>query len=101
MSLAVRRPGPPAAVLLLCLALAGCGSGIEQAELEDLVSRTLESEFDAVAEVSCPDGGLEAEVDATTECTAVDPGTGEERTLRVRVASVDEDTAEFEIVPVE
>ncbi|WP_158579961.1 DUF4333 domain-containing protein [Geodermatophilus marinus] len=100
MSPVARRPGRLAALALLCLALAGCGSGIERAELEDLVARTLEGEFDAPADVSCPDGGLAAEVDAATECTAVDPGTGEERTLRVRVASVDEDTAEFEIVPV-
>jgi len=101
----VSRPGRrPAALLaaapVLALALTGCGSAIEQQELEKQVASTIESQFGVAPDVSCP-GDLEAEVDASTECTATDPETEEEIDLRITVTSVEDDTAEFDIQTVD
>jgi Domain of unknown function (DUF4333) len=89
-----------AAAPALVLGLTACGSSIEQDELEEQVSSTLQSQFGVAADVTCP-GDLDAEVEATTECTATDPDTGEEIRLRITVTSVEGDTANFDIAPVE
>ncbi|MGY1624593.1 DUF4333 domain-containing protein [Geodermatophilus sp. SYSU D00965] len=91
------RSGPLALLLpAAALALTGCGSSIEQGELESQVAAALEGETGVSPEVSCP-GDLDAEVDASTECTATEPDTGREFTYRITVTSVDDGRAAFDI----
>jgi hypothetical protein len=89
-----------AAAPVLGFGLAACSSSIEQDELEQQVSTTIESQFGVAADVTCP-GGLDAEVDASTGCTATDPDTGEKISLQITVTSVEGDTANFDIVPLD
>jgi hypothetical protein len=78
------------------LALTGCGSSIEQGELESQVASALEGQTGVSPAVSCP-GDLDAEVDASTECTATEPETGREFTYRVTVTAVEDGRASFDI----
>jgi Domain of unknown function (DUF4333) len=93
----VPRSGPLALLVpVAALALAGCGSSIEQDELESQVAAALEAETGVSPEVSCP-GDLDAEVDASTECTATEPETGREFTYRITVTSVEDGRASSDI----
>ncbi len=95
-----RRLGLLAAVPALVLGLAGCGSTIEENELETQAAAALEPQVGVRPEVDCPED-LEAEVDATTECTASIPDTGEEVRIKITVTSVEGDQAQFDIEPIE
>jgi hypothetical protein len=93
----VPRFGPLALLApVAALTLTGCGSSIEQGELESQVASALEAETGVSPEVRCP-GDLDAEVDASTECTATEPGSGREFTYRITVTAVEDGRASFDI----
>lgn len=79
------------------LALSGCTSTVDRAELEQEVSTRLTEQVGVAPEsVDCPDD-LDAEQDATTRCTLTAPD-GTQIGLTVTVTSVDGDTVNFDVV---
>lgn len=91
------RSGPLALLVpAAALVLTGCGSSIEQGELESQVASALEGETGVSPEVNCP-GDLDAEVGASTECTATEPGSDREFTYRITVTAVQDGRASFDI----
>jgi hypothetical protein len=95
-----RRLGLLAALPVAVLALAGCSSTLEEAELETQAASALEAQVGFRPDVDCPED-IPAEVDATTECVATEPESGEELRIRITVTSVEGDQAEFTVEPIE
>jgi hypothetical protein len=86
-----------AAVPLLALGLAGCGSDVLSVRtVEDGVADALEEQVDFRPEVTCPDD-LEAEVGASPRCTVAAPGDPVEYGVTVTVSSVEGDGASFDV----
>ncbi len=77
------------------LALTGCGSSVDSAEVEDQISSALEDQIGAAPDdVSCPDD-LDAEVGSKTRCELTADGTT--YGVSVEVTSVEGDVAQFDI----
>ena len=92
-----RRPRLLAAIPLLALGLAACGSGSLAADdVATGAEDALEAEIGARPDVSCPEE-LEAEVGAETRCTLSVEGDPAEYGVTVTVTSVEGDTANFDV----
>jgi Domain of unknown function (DUF4333) len=92
-----RRPGLPAAVPLLALALVSCGANVlAAATVADGAEDALEAEVGARPDVSCPED-LEAEVRAETRCTLSVGDDPDQYGVTVAVTSIDGDTADLDV----
>lgn len=90
-----RSIGVAAALVGLCLALAGCSSTVDAADVESQISEQLEAQLgEAPDSVDCPED-LPAEEGAEIRCEL----TVAEETLgvTVTVTSVEDDTVNFDI----
>ena len=73
-----------AALVLLGVVVAGCGTALDDTGTEDTVRQYLEDELgQKVASIDCP-SGIDVEPDETFDCDVrLEDGTGETVTLRI------------------
>jgi hypothetical protein len=96
--MATTRLAALAALVLLSMVAAGCGTALDDAGTEDTVRQYLEDEIgQKVASIDCP-SGVDVEPDETFDCD-VRLKDGTDETVTLRILNEDADLAVADIQP--